>query len=155
MALAFLLLAMVSGCGGFGGRQRPMGPPPPPSDREQNIRLILTYDANHDGAVTRDELEQGLKREFAMADRNGDGVLDLSEMQAENSRRFNASNTGFSPLIDWNRDGKVDFSEFATTMRSLFEDLDRTHNGVLEGAELRLPRMRPGPPPRRGPMGPY
>jgi Ca2+-binding EF-hand superfamily protein len=125
-----------------------MGPPAAPSDREQNIRLILTYDVNHDGAVTRDELEQGLKREFAMADRNGDGILDLSEMQAENGRRFNANKTGFSPLIDWNRDGKVDFSEFATTMRSLFEDLDRNHNGVLEGAELRLPRMRPGPPPR-------
>jgi Ca2+-binding EF-hand superfamily protein len=132
-----------------------MGPPPAPTDREQNIRLILAYDANADGKVTRDELEAGLKREFVMADRNGDGVLDLPEIQAENARRFAANRTGFSPLIDWNRDGKVDFSEFATTMRSLFEDMDRSRNGVLEGAELRLPRVRgAGPPPRRAPMGP-
>ena len=33
-----------------------MGPPPPPTDLEQNIRLMLSYDANSDGKVTRDEL---------------------------------------------------------------------------------------------------
>jgi len=50
--------------------------------------------------------------------------------------------------VDWNRDGKVDFAEFATTARSVFEEMDRNHNGVLEGGEVRVPPMRGGP--RRG-----
>ena len=115
--------------------------PAPPSDREQNIRLMLSYDANSDGKITRAELEAGLKRQFDIVDLNHDGILDRAEMQAENDRRYGSNGTGFSPLIDWNQDGRVDFSEFATTARSVFEDLDRNHNGVLEGAELRLPRQ--------------
>ncbi len=150
-AVAFAVVALVSGCG---GPQRPNGPPPPPTDLEQNIRLMLSYDANSDGKVTRDELEQGLRRQFTIVDRNGDGVLDQMEVQAENDRRYGAAGTGFSPLIDWNRDGRVDFSEFATTARSVFEEMDKDRNAVLEGAELRVPLMRGGGL-RRGGFRPY
>lgn len=139
-------VALVAACAG--APRRPMGPPPPPTDLEQNIRLMLSYDANSDGKVTREELEQGLRRQFMAVDRNGDGILDQAEVQAENDRRYGAAGTGFSPLIDWNRDGKVDFTEFATTARSVFEEMDRNHNGVLEGGEVRVPPMRGGP--RRG-----
>jgi Ca2+-binding EF-hand superfamily protein len=149
VAAAFAVLMTVSACGGG----RPTGLQQPPIDLVQNIGLMMAYDANRNGIVTRDELEAGLKREFALADRNGDGVLDLPESQAENARRYNVNHTGFSPLIDWNRDGKVDFTEFATTMRSLFEDLDKNHDGVLEGRELQPPRMRRPPPQARRPMG--
>jgi hypothetical protein len=152
MAAACAVFAVVSACGG--GPRRPMGVPPPPTDLEMNIRLMLSYDANSDGKVTRDELEQGLRRQFAAVDRNGDGILDQSEVQAENDRRYGANGTGFSPLIDWNRDGKVDFAEFATTARSVFEEMDKNHNGVLEGGEIRVPRMRDEAP-RRGGGRPY
>jgi Ca2+-binding EF-hand superfamily protein len=150
--MAMTLALAVAACGGFGGGRRPMGPPPPPSDREQNIRLMLSYDANHDGRITRDELEGGLKTQFAAADANHDGFLDLGERQAENERRVRADRTGYSPVIDWNMDGRVDYNEFATTMRSTFEDLDRDHNGVLEGTELRVPRRQGQPPPMRRQM---
>jgi hypothetical protein len=125
-----------------------------PVDKEMNVKTSLVYDTNMNGEVTKDEMEAGLAKEFAAADRNGDGVLDLPEMQAENQRRFNANQSGFSPVIDWNRDGKVDKAEFSTTMRSLFAEMDTNQNGVLSGDELRIPRGRPRPPPvvaRRGP----
>ena len=131
VAVAFVAVAILAACGG--GPRRPMGTPPPPTDLEQNIRLMLSYDANSDGKVTRDELEQGLRRQFMAADRNGDGFLDQAEVQAENDRRYAASGTGFTPLIDWNRDGKIDFAEFALTARSVFEEMEKDHNGVLEG----------------------
>ena len=152
VAVGWVLAAMGLASGCASNRN---DPPQAPDELEQNIRLMLSYDGNSDGKVTREELDQGLRRQFAAVDRNGDGVLDLPEIQPENDRRFRAMGTGFSPLIDWNRDGKVDFSEFATTARSVFEELDRDANGVLEGAELRVPPMRRQQGrPRRVPAGP-
>lgn len=139
---AFAVVAVTAACG---GPRRPNALPAPPTDLEQNIRLMLSYDANSDGRVTREELDQGLRRQFTVVDRNGDGILDQQEVQAENDRRYGAAGTGFSPLIDWNRDGRVDFAEFATTARSVFEEMDRDRNGVLEGSELRVPPVRQGP----------
>lgn len=125
-----------------------------PVDKEMNVKASLVYDTNMNGEVTKDEMEAGLAKEFAAADGNGDGVLDLPEMQAENQRRFNANQSGFSPVIDWNRDGKVDKAEFSTTMRSLFAEMDTNQNGVLAGDELRIPRGRPRPPPVVARTGP-
>lgn len=121
-----------------------------PADREANIQVALLYDADKNGEVTRQEMEAGLAREMTVADSDGDGVLGLSEMQAENQRRFVANQTGFSPLIDWNRDGKVDKIEFSTTIRSMFAEMDADQNGVLSGIELRVPRARPPQPPQAG-----
>jgi hypothetical protein len=146
-AAVFAVLILVAGCA---GRPRMIaGPPPAPTDRENSIRMMLSFDLNKDGTVTREEVEQVLRQQFAATDLNHDGVLDQTEVAAENDRRYKASGTGFSPLIDWNQDGKVDFAEYATTAHSVFADLDRNHNGVLEVAELRLPRMPGQPAPRR------
>jgi Ca2+-binding EF-hand superfamily protein len=93
----------------------------------------------------RQELEAGLKRQYATADLNHDGKLDVKEMQAENDRRFRAFGTEASPLIDWNQDGFIDFDEFASTARSVFEDMDKNHDGKLDKNELRLPQTGRGP----------
>ena len=98
----------------------------PISEQEQNIRLMLSFDGNSDGTVTRDEMDTALKRQFDAADTNHDGRIDLREMQVENDRRFRAFGTGASPLIDWNRDGQIDFDEFATTARSISPNWTRT-----------------------------
>jgi Ca2+-binding EF-hand superfamily protein len=143
----------VAGCAGPRAGQRPAQGGPnaamrPVSEQEQNIRLMLSYDENSDGTVTHDELEAGLKRQFAACDLNHDGRIDIKEMQAENDRRFRAFGTAASPLIDWNQNGQIDFDEFATTARSVFAELDSNHDGQLDKNELRLPmpRGRAGPP---------
>jgi Ca2+-binding EF-hand superfamily protein len=132
----------------------------PAADAERNIRLMITYDANSDGTVTREELEAGLRRQFAAADTNGDGRLSTPETQAENDRRYKANGIASSPLIDWNQDAFISYEEFATTARSLFDALDKDRDGKLDGDELMVPRMRGmrgrgprggGPP---GEMGP-
>ncbi len=140
-AIAVFLVAAA--CGGRGAR--PMGMLPPLGETEQNIKLMLSYDENSDGVVTRQELENGLRRQYATADLNHDGKLDLREMQAENDRRFRAFGTEASPLIDWNQDGIIDFDEFASTARSVFEDMDKNHDGKLDANELRLPQTGRGP----------
>jgi hypothetical protein len=117
---------------------------------QTNIRLMLTFDANKDGQLTRDELEAGLKAEFTAADTDHNGTLNLSEIQAENARRWQASGTASSPLIDWNQDGVVGFAEFAGTAYSIFAQMDRDKGGTLAGVELEAPRIRgvARPPPR-------
>jgi Ca2+-binding EF-hand superfamily protein len=144
----------VAGCAGpRAAQQRPPQAGPnaamrPVSEQEQNIRLMLSYDENSDGTVTRDELEAGLKRQFAVCDLNHDGRVNIAEMQAENDRRFRAFGTAASPLIDWNQNGQIDFDEFATTARSVFAELDSDRDGKLDKNELRLPmpRGRAAPP---------
>jgi hypothetical protein len=107
-----------------------------------NIRLMLAYDANKDGAVSREEIDAGLQRQFEIADSDRNGSLNLREVQAENGRRWQAAGTASSPLIDWNQDGVVSLAEFGGTASSVFAQLDRDRGGVLSGAELEAPRIR-------------
>ena len=72
-ALAAVLSAAVSQA----VERLPAGLPP-------SAALLLRYDANHDGIVTREEMEAGLKADFAAADTNHDGCLDPSEVRIEN-----------------------------------------------------------------------
>lgn len=151
---AMVIVVLVAACAG------PRRAPPaganaqmrPITEQEQNIRLMLSLDGNSDGTVTREEMETALKRQFDACDLNHDGRIDLQEMQIENDRRYRAFGTAASPLIDWNRNGQIEFDEFATTARSLFAELDRNQDGKLESNELRLPTGRGvffGPPPRQ------
>jgi hypothetical protein len=103
--------------------------------------LLLRYDADHDGVVTRVEMEAGLKADFAAADSNGDGCLDPAEVRAENDRRLQRDGVQASPLVDWNLDGCVDPKEFGNTVRSYFDLVDRTKDGKVTLVELRGPAM--------------
>ncbi len=112
--------------------------------------LLLRYDANHDGIVTREEMEAGLKADFAAADTNGDGCLDATETRAENQRRLARDGAQASPLVDWNLDGCVDFREFANTAHSYFDLVDKKKDGRVTLIELRGPSMPIPPRPAPG-----
>lgn len=154
--IAIVLLATAAGFGVAHAAQRlPAGLPP-------SAALLLRYDANHDGIVTREEMEAGLKADFAAADTNGDGCLDVTETRAENQRRLARDGAEASPLVDWNLDGCVDFKEFANTAHSYFQLVDKKKDGKVTLQELRGPSMpippRPAPtktpdtPPQQSPQ---
>ena len=103
--------------------------------------MLVQYDANHDGTLTRAELESGLRADFAQADKNHDGHLDEEEVRAVNQARWTANSSTTSPLVDWNHDGYVDFDEFAAAPRSLFDQMDANTDGQLTPDELN-PRGR-------------
>jgi len=75
-----LLLAACSG-----SRREPppwLRPTEKPRDENYhggNAAMLLRYDANHDGTVTRDELIRGLKAEFAAHDTHHNACLDAEE----------------------------------------------------------------------------
>jgi hypothetical protein len=136
-----VLSAFLAGCGG--------GPPRPQDRREEEWHppsgMLLRY-AGPDGKVTRTGMEAGLRKDFDAADTNHDGVLEPDEMRAVNQQRWTEDQSAISPLVDWNNDGVIDFTEFAATARSLFKQLDRNGDGVLTPDELRPERAGPNPP---------
>jgi len=144
VACAGAVCLIAAACAGP-RREQNGRPLQPIGETEQNIKLMLSYDENSDGVLTRQELEAGLRRQYTTADTDHDGKIDMKEMQAENDRRFRAFGTEASPLIDWNQDGFIDFDEFASTARSVFEDMDKNHDGRLDQNELRLPQTGRGP----------
>lgn len=117
--------------------------------RYSSLQLLLKYDVNHDNKLTRAELEAGLKADFAAADSNHDGKLDLEEYRAVNDARWKEQGAASSPLVDWNGDGVVDFDEFAAAPRTLFEQLDTKNEGVVDLRKFD-PRQKPAPQPGQG-----
>ncbi len=140
VALVLPLVLAMAACGG--------GRPQQPHDDSQvwrpDTRLLLRYDTNHDGTVSRGEMEAGLKADFARIDENHNACLSPDEVSAENARRWQQDASAASPIIDWKQQGCVDFEEFAATERSLFAQLDRNEDGKLTPDEL-SPRRRPPP----------
>jgi Ca2+-binding EF-hand superfamily protein len=133
---ALPIVLVLAGCGSmFGGgdrhpRQHAEAPWHPAN------AMLLAYDADHDGTVTRAEMEAGLRADFAKADYKHLGRLDEEEVRAVNQQRIATDQSTASPLVDWNHDGYVDFDEFAAAPRSLFEQLDRNGDGKLTPDEL-------------------
>src|SRR5947199_186190 len=112
-----------------------------PAGLPASAALLLRYDGNHDGIITRDEMDAGLKADFAAADANGDGCLDPVETRAENQRRLARDGAQASPLVDWNLDGCVDIHEFSNTVHSYFDLVDKKKDGKVTLIELRGPAM--------------
>lgn len=130
-----ILFAMAAGLAAAHAAERlPVGLPP-------SAALLLRFDANHDGIVTREEMDAGLKADFAAADTNGDGCLDPAETRAENQRRLARDGGQASPLVDWNLDGCVDIKEFSNTAHSYFDLVDKKKDGKVTLVELRGPSM--------------
>ena len=119
--------------------------------------MLLRYDANRDGTLTRAELEAGLHKDFDAFDTGHTGCLTGDQVTAINEARASVDSAAASPLIDWKGKGCVDFDEFAATARSLFEQLDTNSDGKITQDELH-PRSRheapaAAPPPDAGEGG--
>jgi len=140
----FLLcgLLLVTAC----GSKKPQEPPAwnpyavlPP--RDENFHggpgeALKKYDANKDGTLTREELIAGLRAEFNLADTGKTGCLPPDQVAAINRARIEADQSTATPLQDWNQDGCVSFQEFASAPGSLFDELDRNHDGKITPQEF-------------------
>jgi hypothetical protein len=132
-------IAVSALAGGLSAAERlPPGLPP-------SAALLLRFDADKDGLITKDEMEAGLKADYAAADSNSDGCINPSEVRSENALRLRRDATQASPLVDWNLDGCVDIREFSNTAHSYFDLADRTKDGRVSQLELRGPAMPVAP----------
>ena len=149
MRSALLALCAALALTACGGRSQPppwMRPAEKPRDENYhggNAAILLKYDANHDGTVTRDELIAGLKAEFAAHDTHRNGCLDAEQAGQINQARVDADQSTATPVVDWNQDGCIDYTEFSAAPYSLFDQLDADHNGKLTPKELQRAGAKP------------
>ena len=148
VSLIFLSALALAACSG--PRQPPpwMRAPDGEKPRDENYHggnagMILKYDANHDGTLTRAELIAGLKAEFASHDTNHNGCLDGDQAAAINQARVDADQSVATPVMDWNQDGCIDYTEFSAAPYSLFDQLDADHDGKLTPKELQRAGAKP------------
>lgn len=98
--------------------------------------------------MTQDEFDATTRARFARLDKNGDGVIDASEIEASLNRRFEHRGFGRGVLgqrliraFDTDRDGKVTKDEFMATVRSRFAQMDLNNDGRITDEDL-PPAMR-------------
>jgi hypothetical protein len=150
--LALILLATLALAACSGSRREPppwMRPTEKPRDENYhggNAAMLLRYDANHDGTVTRDELIRGLKAEFAAHDTHHNACLDAEQAAQINQARVDADQSTATPVVDWNQDGCIDYTEFSAAPYSLFDQLDADKDGKLTAKELQRAGAKPRDP---------
>lgn len=116
----------AGGPGGFGGGA---------SFLMRNIEL---FDTDGDGALSRQEYEDGMREIFERLDANGDGKVDRAEMSRDLSTIFVPPATRSRQLLrayDQNNDGKITAEECLLPPKA-FADLDINKSGALESEDL-------------------
>lgn len=127
LILPLSILALLANCGG--GRPPEPKAPPATSTTSPNGELLPF----HAGA---DDCRGALAAWFGRADRNGDGMLDLAEMQADGDRWF--------AVADMDHDGQITSDELAAVRRQMLPDPEpeaEAEHGVPPGRRA-VPRSQ-------------
>lgn len=139
LAVATLSLTIAAGCAAF----QPAFAQG--ADKEPGGRLVKAFeklDANKDGAVDREELEQQRARAFQRFDTNKDGAIDRAEVDALVKKREARGGRGSDRVAkqfqaaDKDRDGRVTKAEFLDKMPPWFARADANRDGKVTRQEL-------------------
>lgn len=103
--------------------------------------LFITFDANGDGRISRDEVDAGIPMAFSNADRNEDGHLTALEQQDWAQGLPTRDDSLANPFrFDPNLDRRVDLEEFTSVIVNLGLDYADEESGDIIVADLKAPR---------------
>ncbi|MFQ5562976.1 MAG: EF-hand domain-containing protein [Parvularculaceae bacterium] len=91
-------------------------------------------DANDDGKITAEEMDDHQAEFFAGADADGDGAITREEMKAFHKAR--RAEHMRERMGDANGDGVVERDEYMDAAAERFDKLDKNEDGVLSEDEL-------------------
>ncbi len=119
----------------------------------------MTWDANGDGVITRDEAPEQMRNRFDRIDANGDGMLETDELENVPTPwrgRGGPRAPGSGPAerlrqFDADADGRITRDELPDRMERVLARFDTNGDGVIDAAELEAMtemtgRMRQRPP---------
>jgi Ca2+-binding EF-hand superfamily protein len=102
-------------------------------------------------SLTADENDTKAREQFARLDKNGDGFIDASEIEATLQSRMGGDRRAFAgrgepgqlmlQRFDTDRDGKVTKDELQAQLKKRFADMDLNNDGKIDDAD-RPPMMR-------------
>ncbi len=98
--------------------------------------LFETFDTNHDGKLTQDEIDQVRQARFTEFDKNGDGQLSLEEYQALWLDAMHRYMVRSFQALDVNGDAAMTEEEFTARFSHVVERLDTNGDGQVTEDEL-------------------
>jgi hypothetical protein len=120
--LAVVLLAsapLLQACSMFGGGEE-SHPRRYASQQNPDCARLQPLVVSADGALSRADMETGLKASFKKYDADGSGELSMTEVAPANDA-LRALKVNAAPVMDWNGDGRINFQEFASGWRTMFD----------------------------------
>ena len=131
-----LMSVLVVAAAGLGGAIPAAAQYLPPT-----ANLLLRYDSDQNGIVSRSEMDAGVNADYELADSDGNDCISGPEIREENERRLDRDGGVASPIADWNLDGCVNMNEFGSSIRNYFSYIERSGDGQVTAVELRGPSM--------------
>jgi hypothetical protein len=120
-----------------GKRPPPLAPTPPSLVVEPVAMMIATFDDDHDGKVTRDELKRGVQRSFEAIDTAHTGKMGYIAFSDWAVKWLGDATALPSPFeTDADGDNQITLDEMQAKFAQIFTRLDKDHDGVLTRAEL-------------------
>jgi len=131
---ASLKIALLLGAVCIAGANAQVAPADDSQRSERSAdRLVREFDVNHDGRVTRAEMNGVLGWRFASAT-HGRPAMMFEEFLAARADAFRARNADTFRSLDWNGDGRLTLAEYAAGERARFLALDREGQGFVSCA---------------------
>ena len=94
--------------------------------------MMERYDANGDGALTKDEVLGERARQFKKFDKNADGVLDLAEYKALWVEAMNERMVKGFQRHDSDGDGKISEQDFSKKITHMMMWMDKNGDGKVD-----------------------
>ena len=98
---------------------------------QSNYQRFMALDTNQDGAISRQEMENGRTALFNRADSNHDNSISQAEREAMGGQLQHARGR-----VDADGNGVITRDEFMSRPYPIFDRFDADHNDVLDAKEI-------------------
>ena len=116
------------------------------SDSRDPVERLLAGDVDGDDRLTPEELPEQMRQNFDRVDRDGDGYVERSEIEAMMQRGAARTRPAGGPggMMRWdvNGDGMLSIEEFPPQMERRFGPLDTNGDGLVDREEFSAMRGR-------------
>lgn len=137
-SIRYGLLAGAALVAGAGIALAQMAAPPPAPDMygpgpmhgRLAERLLKDFDLNHDGKITKAELDKALAQRFAEAT-GGGAKMTEDQFEKSHEKMLRQHTDKMFHSIDWNGDGVLSLDEFRAPLRTRFAMMDRDGKGEI------------------------